>query len=339
MPSIVSKPVSGAPGRGANSVPFLSVIMRTQARRLAAMRDALLSLAGQTDQDFELVVVLHANASAAEADFAAVRALVERYQPLYDREVRIVTATGGKRGHPLNVGVAEARGEYVCFFDDDDLLFGNWVESYRHIDAPGQLRRLSCAVQRVASEAWPGETGFRATTWPLAAYPETFSVVDHLGVNNTPFMCVAFPREFFFADGFRFDEQLDVCEDWDAILTGAVTRGVGSTAHLGAIYRMWSGVETSYSTHHRAEWQRSERRVIEKLNARPLRLAAGEAEALHQRLLFVEQAGGVRFMFSETGLRRPFRAVLRIVSPGIRLAVWLRNSARRIRHRLATRRG
>ena len=36
--------------------PFLSIITRTQGRRITAMRDTLLSLAGQSSQDFELCV-------------------------------------------------------------------------------------------------------------------------------------------------------------------------------------------------------------------------------------------------------------------------------------------
>ena len=53
MPNIGSKTVPA-------KRPFLSVVMRTQGKRLESFKDALLCLASQTDQDFEVVVVEHA---------------------------------------------------------------------------------------------------------------------------------------------------------------------------------------------------------------------------------------------------------------------------------------
>ena len=41
----------------ADDAPFLSVVMRTQGKRTNALKEALLCLNAQTDQDFEVIVM------------------------------------------------------------------------------------------------------------------------------------------------------------------------------------------------------------------------------------------------------------------------------------------
>lgn len=314
------------------SPPKLSIVMRTQARRVLAMDDALLCLAGQTDQDFELIIIGH-SPETESIDFTAVHELCAHYQPFFDRAIQFAEVRGGKRAKPLNESLAYASGGHVAFFDDDDLLFANWVENFTPESTHDHLIRQGCAVQRNRVEGWPMGSGFRAVSWPETPYPARFMLIDHMGVNKSPFMSVAFPQAFF-ANGFRFDEDLEVCEDWDAILAAASQLPVTSVEELGSIYRLWEGIETSYTVHHETDWEASANRVIAKLTERPMLLPLGEAKELHNRMLFYQRTKPHSFLFNEFGFRKPYMWVLRLASPFIRIAVRLRNFVRRAKKAL-----
>lgn len=255
--------------------PFLSVVLRTQGRRPEALKDALLSLAGQSNEDFEVIIVTH---DAATEDFAHVTEIVASQPASFKARVSIERVRGGRRAKPLNVAVEATRGRYISFFDDDDLLFGHWVESFARVAErePGKLVRAVVASQRAAVEMWPqDQTGFRHMNWPNAEYPAHFDQFAHLQMNFSPFMGWAFPREIFDVLGLRFDEELYVCEDWDLILRSSLLCGVAQAPELTAIYRRWEGVESSYTTHDDTQWQASQARVIAKLNEHAVVMPAG----------------------------------------------------------------
>lgn len=273
--------------------PFLTIVMRTQGRKLEAFKDALLTLFGQTNRDFELLVVPH-NVEAPLLE--EIRAIVTRQAPSFNRRIRVMPVNGGGRSRPLNEAIVNGRGQYFAFFDDDDLVFGNWVEAFHSVaqDHPGRLIRSIASTQRMEHELWPGGVeGFRSTTWPKAEYLKTFEIERHLERNHTPFMSVAFPRELFTLWGERFDEELEVCEDWDMILRGAFLLGIISGEDLTVIYRLWTGVTSSYVEHDLAAWRESEDRVRSKLNGRPVILPEGAPASIIESLRENEmQAGG-----------------------------------------------
>ncbi|UOQ59922.1 glycosyltransferase family 2 protein [Leucobacter rhizosphaerae] len=268
--------------------PFLTVVMRTQGKKPEAFKDAILTLYGQSDQDFELLVMAH---NTGESDLAVVRRIIDQQAPSFRERIRLVEVTGGGRSRPLNTALTEGRGRYFAFFDDDDLVFGHWVESFHTASEQqrGRLLRAVGSTQRMEHETWPGgASGFRSTTWPKAEYLRTFEFERHLERNHSPFMSVAFPRELFETWGERFDEVLDVCEDWDMILRGAFLVGVTSVDELTVVYRLWTGVTSSYTEHDRAAWQASEARVRDKLNSRPSIMPEGAPNSIVDSMRQVE---------------------------------------------------
>jgi hypothetical protein len=258
--------------------PLLSVVMRTQVHRPEAMRDALLCLAGQSDSRFEVLLVVH------NGDQEQARRILEDQPNWLRSRTQILTAVGGTRSRPLNVGIAAARGSLVAFLDDDDLVFGHWVETFlaaavRH---PRRLLRVAAGVQRVRTTVWPGGIeGYTSESLVSTPYPAVFDMADHLRVNMTPFMAFAFPRGFF-AIGEGANESLEVCEDWDLVLRAARVLGVSDIAALTAIYRRWSSGRDSYSLHDSAIWDRDMARVQHMQNAGPVILPTGAARELAQ---------------------------------------------------------
>ncbi len=116
----MSRPIDGLPGaRPAAIAPgSFTVIVRTQGRRPRSLREALDSIAAQTHDHVDTVVVVHGD-TAATSDV--------REQIGARAGVTVVNTTDTGRGAPLNVGLRAAAGDYVCFLDDDDLAEPNWI--------------------------------------------------------------------------------------------------------------------------------------------------------------------------------------------------------------------
>lgn len=314
--------------RGDNhSGPFLSVIMRTQGLRLEAFADALLCLAAQTDQDFELIVVAH---DVDERSHEAIASVIEQHATLLPPRVQLVSASGGTRSRPLNEGVARAHGLYYAFFDDDDLLFAHWVESF-HVAAiadPGRLFHAVSAIQRISPQRWPdGREGFRTLSWAMPEYALEFDTLRNYLVNHSPFMSIAFPRALFATLGFRFDETLEVCEDWEVILRGSSLLGIGSVQHLTSIYRRWEdGGASSYTQHSRTEWKESEQRLLARLDSEPALLPPGSVSRLRRLIGDENAASHLTDLLSSKAWR--------VTAPVRRLSTAARVAMNRMRSRL-----
>lgn len=315
------------------SAVFLTVIIRTQGRRLEPFRDALLCLSAQSVEDFEIVVARH---DALPEDIVEIDGVIREQDPGFRDRIRVVDVSGGFRAAPINAALALARGRYVAVYDDDDVLFADWVERFRDgaERAPDRMVRALAGTQRVRPEMWPtDEDGFRTLSWPKAEYDRHFDPLTHLRVNHSPFMTWAFPRWLFTIFGLRFDEQLHVCEDWDLILRGSRLAGVVEVDALTSIYRRWEGGASSYSAHAVAEWRASEGRVIHRLDAAPVLLPEGSVEGIRQvyaeldeanRGLWTEHSSalGALRQLDAIHASRSWRLLRRLafVSPAVRVA-------------------
>lgn len=260
--------------------PFLSVLLRTQGRRPEALRDALLCLIGQSSDDFEVLLLVH---DADESATALVAEIVDDHAPLFADRLRVIPVRGGGRARPLNVGVEQSHGSYVVALDDDDLVFGHWVESFADASrrSRGSMLRAVGAVQTMESMTWAGgRAGFRASSLPRPEYVASFDMMRHLVENQSPFMCLAFPRSVFASLGFRFDESLPVLEDWDMALRTALVLGVVEVPAMTSVYRQWSSQETSLWVHHDDEWHHARRTVIARLDEYPAVFPPGSVDRL-----------------------------------------------------------
>ncbi|CAN5212505.1 hypothetical protein BH11ACT4_BH11ACT4_02060 [soil metagenome] len=308
---------------------FLTVLLRTQGRRIEPLKDALLCLAAQTEQDLEVIVLVH---DAAADALAAVKRVVDRQPPAFLRRIRIIEVSGGTRAKPLNIGVLASRGSYIAVYDDDDLLFANWAEEFRAATggSGNRLARATVANQVVLPERWPqGEQGFRTASWPNAEYPKEFDLLRHMLVNFSPFMSWAFPRSLFFRFGVRFDEELSVCEDWDLILRGSMLCGVDQVGALTAVYRRWQEGESSYTSHSTDAWRASEQRVIDRISDRVIMMPPGTMKAVRSMVLFNTALNDFKIIFDGTSLRRPLNWAWDAARPAVRFVARVRNRLRR----------
>jgi hypothetical protein len=314
---------------------FLTVLLRTQGRRAEPLKDAFLCLSAQTDEDFDVVVLLH---DAIPEDAEDVRTTISRLPAAFRGRIQLVEVTGGTRAKPLNAGVARATGRYLAVYDDDDLLTANWVEEFRRYSgSERRLLRAVVATQRAAPELWPqDQDGFRTSSWPRPEYPKHFDQLQHMLVNYSPFMSWAFPRALFDTYGLAFDEELHVCEDWDVIMRGSLLLGVNEVPQLTSIYRRWDGGESSYTKHSTVDWQESEQRVIDRLNDGVVLMAPGSFQSMREMVLYNLGLEGHRFLFNGTSLRWPLNRMWEMAAPGVKFAVRARNKVRRMRGKNST---
>lgn len=102
------------------SKPLVSIIVRTKDRPQLLMR-ALLSIFAQTYRPIEVVLV---NDGGPELDIVEIKKVLG---DVFLNYLRLEKNTG--RAYAGNVGVENAKGEYVGFLDDDDVYFPEGVDT------------------------------------------------------------------------------------------------------------------------------------------------------------------------------------------------------------------
>jgi GT2 family glycosyltransferase len=184
--------------------PLVSILIRTVDRG-AWLERALATVANQTWRNIEAVVI--------EDGPARSEAVVARFRDRLNIRYR-ATGTRVGRAHAGNIALAEARGEWLNFLDDDDLLFADHVEV------------LVDAVQRHGAKgayglAW--ETPTRIIDHAAAKYEELTHLTryrhpfDRLALwhhNIFPIQAVLFHRSLYERYG-GFAEDMDQLEDWN----------------------------------------------------------------------------------------------------------------------------
>lgn len=147
-------------------MPLFTVVIATRDRA-ELFAAALESVARQDFADTEIVVVNDGSKPDALPVYAAI--LAQAQQRLGER-LRSFQLIRRPKGHgssySLNYGVEQARGEYVCFLDDDDL----WIDSGHLSRAAALLQHAQAAgepvdVYMTNQEAWRGNEKLAGAIW------------------------------------------------------------------------------------------------------------------------------------------------------------------------------
>ena len=92
-------------------MPKISVIIPVYNGEKTVMRSAR-SVLEQTFTDFEVIIV-----NDGSTDNTA-----EILQEIHDSRIKVITARNGGQGYARNIGIDEAKGEYLAFLDADDTI-------------------------------------------------------------------------------------------------------------------------------------------------------------------------------------------------------------------------
>jgi glycosyltransferase involved in cell wall biosynthesis len=173
--------------------PLVSVIVPTYNRPKMLER-ALRSIQAQSVQDYEIIVVNDAGEDVSE--------IVAKFDKASYYEHEENKGLAGSR----NTGLDHATGKYVCFLDDDDVLFPVHFQVLVNELDKGWVEAVYTDAYR-----WENEVYLRRTLSADYSLTRLYS--------GCPFyvMCVMLRRDVF--NGHRFDETLPSHEDYDMWLT------------------------------------------------------------------------------------------------------------------------
>jgi GT2 family glycosyltransferase len=223
------------------SLPLISVIVCTH-NRAAMLRDALQSLAGvETAGRFAVEIVVVDNASSDET--AGIVKRLQQQSPntryIYEGKKGIATAR--------NRGYREAKGEWIAFFDDDQLAEPNWLVELFAYAHDYNLRAVGGAVHLKLPEGCErnlhpfvrmllGESKFGSEPFP-------YSLKINPGTGNLMLHRTVFEQVGAFNEAFAVRaEDTDLwCRIWRAGIEGwyvpqAIVHHVTPPARLEVSY-------------------------------------------------------------------------------------------------------
>ena len=185
-------------------------------------------------------------------------AIVASFEEGFAARVRVEHAGGQSLAATFNAGLGLARGRYVAFLDEGDVVTGDWAARFAEGAgrAPGRLIRSVCHARRVRERA-PAEEAMGSSpvtlTRPKAEFGERFDAITNLAIDIVPISSFAVPLALLTELHFRFDEQLVGCADWDFVVRAALVVGVEDTGHATSIRLRWDDdVTTGARPEHRA---------------------------------------------------------------------------------------
>ena len=184
--------------------PMFSVVMTTY-NRPRLLQDAIASVLDQTFQDFEILVV---NDGGPQ---------VESSLSWTGEDARITYVRQPNRGPSAarNAALKLARGRYVVYLDDDDLMRREHLDTLR-----GQLAVTPDAVVYTSAEYVPEKLsgGLRVEGKRYSPYQHDGFDYNRLQVSNyIPINTFCHARSLLDEVGM-FDETLHALEDWDLLI-------------------------------------------------------------------------------------------------------------------------
>jgi GT2 family glycosyltransferase len=186
---------------------LVSIITRTIPERpFEYLERAILCVANQTYSNIELII-------AEDGGNTHEQKIMDLCKKV---GVRYIYIPLPKKGRTVsgNAALAKANGDYVLFFDDDDLLFADHIETLATQLYNNQSQYVACY-----SLAW--STAIDKTLMNICQSPVMASRINQpynynklMENNYIPIQSIIFKKELFNERG-GFDESLEYYEDWN----------------------------------------------------------------------------------------------------------------------------
>lgn len=214
---------------------LVSVIIPTYNSR-AHIRQTVDGVLAQTHPRVELIVVDDGSTDDTLAVLAS-----------YGEQLRVVRQANQGVCKARNVGLAQARGNFICFLDHDDVWYPDMLA--QQLQAFGADLEVGCVYANYM-HWWPDEDGRHVDPGELRARITTNSELDlsmsgwiyHLLLIDchVPTSGAMFRREVFRQCG-AFDESLPYSEDWDLWLRISRKYQFRKLKNMSVLYRQLEG--------------------------------------------------------------------------------------------------
>lgn len=192
----------------AAAAPLISVITRTYRGRDWLLRQAGLAVMQQTWPNLEWVVVEDGGETCRDSS-AAIAAAAPFPVRFFSQPKRGRSAAG-------NLGLAQARGRWCLFLDDDDLLYADHLETLAAaLQAEPELAAAYALAWDVPCDLDVSQQSITEYTYVLhAAHVQAFDRDELAWRNFIPIQAILFERRLFEVYG-GFHEHFDQLEDWN----------------------------------------------------------------------------------------------------------------------------
>ena len=182
--------------------PLVSVIVRTKDRP-ELLFHAIQSIVQQSYANIEIIVV-----NDGGKDVQDIIRSIEGHIPV----TYLVNQTNLGRSAAANLGIKAAKGAYLNFLDDDDILYPDHIEKLMRFILVQNAHVAYAGVLNAYYNGLPDTSGSRIKEEIIFNRP--FDADLLLFENYIPFMSVLFSKDVAEAAGF-FCEEMDLFEDWD----------------------------------------------------------------------------------------------------------------------------
>jgi SAM-dependent methyltransferase len=138
--------------KGRPKEPFLSLLVPTDAESWPEIEDLLTSLAAQSCDDFEVLLLV-----PTDEHGAGVAAGVAAFEEGFASRVEIVPVAGEGRDRLVEVGRARARGQYLSVLEPPAVVFAHHIEVLSNLaaSAPGRVLQTRTAYQAPGTRPEP----------------------------------------------------------------------------------------------------------------------------------------------------------------------------------------
>ena len=184
--------------------PLASILVRTRERP-AWLRQALASCAAQTYPRVEVIVVEDGSESARPVIDEFATRLDVRYHP---------TGTRVGRARAGNIAIEKSRGEWLCFLDDDDVLFADHVEVLVEAAREAHTKGAYAFAWETVTKTIDAERAIYQETQCVPRHRQAFDRLALWYQNYLPIQAVLFHRSLWERYG-GFAEDMDQLEDWN----------------------------------------------------------------------------------------------------------------------------
>lgn len=227
-----------------DDAPLVSVIIRTYRGRGGLLQQAIQSVFNQCYPRVELLVVEDGGDTQEHLVGAMSRQAPHGY------ELRFIACDKLGRSGTGNIALAAARGEYLMFLDDDDLLFADHVDTLVAVLRRDESLAAAYALAfEVLTEMADDCSDYRETAFYT---PEIFRqewnyevLTDH---NFIPIQAILFRRSLYEQRG-GFDTTLDQLEDWNLWIRYGYGKRFAYVPKTTSLFRSPARFETRSARH------------------------------------------------------------------------------------------
>jgi LmbE family N-acetylglucosaminyl deacetylase/glycosyltransferase involved in cell wall biosynthesis len=234
--------------------PLVSIIVRTKDRP-GFLANALRSIDDQTYANLEIVVVNDGGRPVRDLVETVVGDIPVTY---------IVHEVSLGRSAAANTGLAAARGMYINFLDDDDILYPDHVKTLVRCLETGGGKIAYTNVLSVHFEGPPERPQSR--TRQVLNHDIAFDLDRLLFQNYLPLMGVMFHRDILPKVGV-FDTELDLFEDWDFWIRASRLFPFHHIDKVTAEYRFYGADTTEAAHQEKYRYDEARARIFERVRS------------------------------------------------------------------------